>query len=86
MKIRALTLLYGSNIAAKAGDILEVDDAAGKAYIAVGAAVEIPAPVVAPEPVPEAAVLETPERAVLPAARPRRVGAPDESREGDKAP
>jgi hypothetical protein len=85
MKIRALALLYGPAIAAKAGDILEVDDAAGRAYIAVGAAVEISAPLVAPDPVPEAAALETPERAVLAAARPRRV-ITDEPREGDKAP
>lgn len=89
MKIRALTLLHGSEITAKAGDIVTVSDAFGRVLIDAGAAVEIEEPkttatTTAPE--PEAAVLETPERAVLPSARPRRVSSADEPREGDKAP
>ena len=48
MKIRALALLYGPHIAAKAGDIVIVDDLIGRGLVEAGAAAEIPTTPVPP--------------------------------------
>ena len=82
MKIRALTLIRGAEVAANPGDLLEVADTLGRVLVEAHAAVEVATPPARAEAIdalivaPEAAVIEATELAVLPSPRGRRAVAP----------
>lgn len=67
MKVRMLTSMVAANWSYAPGDIVDVEPRVAKAWIEAGLATPVKG-----GPEPEAAMLEPPERAVLPAAKRRK--------------